>query len=188
MYLETFELPTVGWEEQFLSNEVRLKLTYHTSVYPFQIFPQKCLTEINFEPITFFYGGNGSGKTTLLNIIAEKLQLERGTFFNRSEFFDDYAEKCEFWMPRYSSGIPRESRIITSDDVFDYLLDVRCLNDKVDRKRDELMEEYMEEKYSSFQMKSMEDIEKLRRHNAARKKYGFKIRKKQGNEYCPGEV
>ena len=33
---------------------------------------QKGLSEINFAPITIFYGGNGSGKTTLLNVIAEK--------------------------------------------------------------------------------------------------------------------
>ena len=43
--------------------------------------------EIEFEPVTIFYGGNGTGKTTLLNIIAEKLRLIRNSVFNRSNFF-----------------------------------------------------------------------------------------------------
>ena len=71
---------------------------------------------LDFEPVTILYGGNGCGKTTALNIIAEKLGLERGTFFNRSNFFEDYLKYCDY---ETVSAIPNHSRIITSDDVFD---------------------------------------------------------------------
>lgn len=174
MFLDSFELPDIGFEENFLFGDIKMLRTYYNSTYPFKIFPQKKLSEIRFEPVTFFYGGNGSGKTTLLNVIAESLSIKRGTYFNRSDFFQDYVEHCEYWTARYSKGIPENSRIITSDDVFDYLLDIRCMNEKVDKKRKELLEEYASEKYSSFQMKSIEDLEKLRCHNDARKLTGSK--------------
>ena len=90
--------------------------------------------EIEFEPVTIFYGGNGTGKTTLLNIIAEKLRLIRNSVFNRSNFFDIYVSKCSADIMR---RIPRESRIITSDDVFDYMIDVRNLNDGIHNKRED---------------------------------------------------
>lgn len=48
---------------------------------------------IDFEPVTILYGGNGSGKTTALNVIAEKLNLQRDSLYNRSNFFEDYMDK-----------------------------------------------------------------------------------------------
>ena len=49
---------------------------FHT-FYPFKIFPDKKLSEIEFDGITMFYGGNGSGKSTLLNVLAEKIHAIR---------------------------------------------------------------------------------------------------------------
>lgn len=169
MYLESFELPSVFWEEQFLNDDVKMKQTCYNSYYPFKIFPEKHLSELQFASVTFFYGGNGSGKTTLLNVIAEALQLHRGTYFNKSAFFDDFVSHCEFYTPRYATLIPEESEMITSDDVFDYLLDVRCMNQQIDERREDLFQEYLNEKYTAFQMKSMEDFEKLKQHNEARR-------------------
>lgn len=68
------------------------------------------------------------------------------------------------------ADIPENSRIITSDDVFDYMLNIRNLNEGIDQKREELFEEYLDAKYSHFQMKSMADYEQLVKVNAARSK------------------
>ena len=95
-----------------------------------------------FEDITIFCGNNGSGKSSILNIIAEKLELERSTPFNRSDFFEDYVELCEYQLDR---PIPKSSKIITSDGVFERVLDIRRINDGIDSKRADLIDEYIDE-------------------------------------------
>lgn len=122
---------------------------------------------LDFEPVTILYGGNGSGKTTALNVIAEKLGLERDTLYNRSNFFEDYTKMCEFELEQ---RIPKNSRIITSDDVFDFMLNLRSLNEGIDRRREELFDEYLDAKYKHFQMKSLDDYEQLKKVNSARSK------------------
>lgn len=165
IYLNRFKLPDENTEWKFfVYGEVR---TCFNTYYPFQIFPKMEFEEIEFEPVTIFYGGNGTGKTTLLNIIAEKLRLIRNSVFNRSNFFDIYVSKCSADIIR---RIPRESRIITSDDVFDYMIDVRNLNDGIHNKREELFEEYIENKNSNFKFRTMEDYERLKKVNEARRK------------------
>ena len=111
------------------------------------------------------YGGNGSGKTTALNVIAEKLGLERDTLYNRSNFFEDYTELCSY---DEEHKIPAGSRIITSDDVFDFMLNLRSINDGINRKREDLFEDYLEAKYAHFQMKSLDDYERLKKVTLAR--------------------
>jgi predicted ATPase len=64
--------------------------------------------------------------------------------------------------------IPENSRIITSDDVFDYMLNIRNLNEGIDEKREDLFDEYLDAKYSHFQMKSISDYEQLKKVNDAR--------------------
>lgn len=66
--------------------------------------------------------------------------------------------------------IPENSRIITSDDVFDYMLNIRTINEGIDEKREELFEEYLTTKYSKFQMNSIEDYDQLKKVNMARRK------------------
>lgn len=175
IYLKHFELPDAGWEEQFLHWNVKMKMTCYSHPYPFQLFPQKHLKTLDFEPITILYGGNGSGKTTLLNIIAQRLQLQRGTYFNRSAFFDDYVKNCQF----EGSEIPEDSQIITSDDVFNYLLEVRCANEQIDIRREELMQDFVDEKYASFTVHSLKDYEMLRKNNMAKRMTKSKYVKKQ---------
>jgi predicted ATPase len=68
------------------------------------------------------------------------------------------------------TDIPENSRIITSDDVFDYMLNIRNLNEGIDQKREKLFDEYLDAKYSHFQMKSIEDYEQLKKVNTARSK------------------
>ncbi|NRY63365.1 putative ATP-binding protein involved in virulence [Clostridium beijerinckii] len=133
-----------------------VKRTCYDSFYPFKVLSQHGLRRIDFEPITILYGGNGSGKSTALNVIAEKIGVSRDSIYNKSNFFPDYVNICDIYV---ETDIPKNSRIITSDDVFDYILNIRSINEGIDIKREKLFEEYLESKYSRFQMKSMADYE-----------------------------
>lgn len=128
IYLENFCFPDEERESDFFyrQNDPRLKRTCYDSFYPFQVLSRRKFRRVDFEPITVFYGGNGCGKTTALNVIAAKLGLERDTPYNRSEFFEDYLELCD---AEVIGKLLKGSRIITSDDVFDYMLNIRSLND-----------------------------------------------------------
>ncbi len=135
LYLKSFTLVSDGAEIEFIKN---LKDTCYNGVWPYKIFPMKELRTIEFAPVTIFYGGNGSGKTTLLNVMAEKLGLLRQSPFSGGAFLDRYTEDCYCAV----TTIPHGSRILTSDDVTDYLIDMRRLNDGIDARRQEIFNEY----------------------------------------------
>lgn len=164
IYLTQFKFPDVEREYDFLMG---MRRTCYDSFYPFQVLTKNNLQVLDFEPITILYGGNGSGKSTALNVIAEKLQLDRDTLFNRSNFFEDYTQMCEFEV---TQEIPVNSRIVTSDDVFDFMLNLRTINDGINVKREDLFQEYLDVKYAKFQMKSLADYEQLKKVNMARSK------------------
>jgi len=164
MYLSAFYFPGEEAESDFLFD---LKTTYDQSVYPYGILPKTGLNEIIFRPVTILYGGNGSGKSTALNIIAEKLRLNRSSAYNRSRFFERYVDRCRVSL---EEAVPENSRIITSDDVFDMMLDIRSVNEGIDRKREKLAEDYFELKRKNFQVRSLDDMEQLHRINQARSK------------------
>lgn len=162
IYLSHFEFPSIEQEYDFVLAQKR---TCYDTYYPFQTISKHNLEMLDFEPVTILYGGNGSGKTTALNVIAEKLVLERDTLYNRSNFFEDYTGMCSYEV---TCDIPKQSRIITSDDVFDFMLNLRSINNGINRKREELFEDYLDAKYSHFQMKSLDDYEQLKKVNSAR--------------------
>lgn len=164
IYLSNFKFPHIEQEYTFLMG---IQRTCYDTVYPYKILSKHQLTRLDFEPVTILYGGNGSGKTTALNVIAEKLGLTRDTLYNRSNFFEDYVKMCSYELEQ---KIPLYSRIITSDDVFDFMLNLRSLNEGINRRREDLFDEYLEAKYSHFQMRSMDDYEQLKKVNAARSK------------------
>ena len=164
VYLSRFNFPDVEREYDFLMG---IKRTCYDSFYPFQVLSRHGLRMIDFEPVTILYGGNGSGKSTALNVIAETLGLERDTLFNRTNFFGNYTDMCSF---ETKQPLPGNSRIITSDDVFDFMLNLRSLNDGISLKREDLFDEFLEMKYSKFQMKSMEDYDHLKKVVSARSK------------------
>ena len=164
IYLSQFEFPHIETEYAFLHE---VKHTCYDTVYPFQVLSRHQMREIEFAPVTIFYGGNGSGKTTALNVIAEKLHLQRDTLYNRSNFFEDYTKLCRFTT---AQQIPNHSRMITSNDVFDFILNLRSLNEGIDHKREDLFDEYLDAKYSHFQMRSLDDYEQLKKVNTARSK------------------
>ena len=68
--------------------------------------------------------------------------------------------------------VPQGSQVLTSDDVFDDLLDLRSLNDGIDLARRELLGEYRSLRESGFQLKSLEDYDQLKRVIAAKRKSG----------------
>lgn len=166
LYLESFSLPD---EKQELAFRFASKSLFYTNnAYPLDLFPQKKLGTIDFEPITLFYGGNGSGKSTLLNLIAESLRLERKVSFNKTQIFDEYVRMCRYRLWGKATRPPEGSEIITSDGVFDLLLDTRAINEGNARRRTELYEEYDAAVKSGYQMRSLDDYDELKRVNEAR--------------------
>ena len=164
LYLSAFYFPGEEAESDFMFD---LKTTYDQSVYPYGVLPRAGLEEIIFRPVTILYGGNGSGKSTALNIIAEKLHLTRSSAYNRSRFFENYVDRCRVTV---DETVPQNSRIITSDDVFDMMLDIRSINEGIDRKREQLAEDYYVLKHEKFQLRSLDDLDHLHRITQARSK------------------
>lgn len=164
IYLKSFTFPNADMEFNFFMD---IKRTCYDSYYPFKILSKHDLDRLDFDTVTILYGGNGSGKSTALNVIAEKAGILRDSIYNKSNFFPDYIKLCYI---NTEEDIPENSRIITSDDVFDYMLNIRNLNEGIDLKREELFDEYLDAKYSQFQMKSMADYEQLKKVNNSRRK------------------
>ena len=141
IYLKSFTLPSESIEYVWLfgddpsksdpTKKAKLRNVY-TSFYPFKLFTKYAEPpSFEFDPITVIYGGNGSGKSTILNLIAAKLELDRRSRFEITDFFSDYVKLCR---AEYD-GVPHESKIITSDEVFKKLYDTRGLNTVIDAER-----------------------------------------------------
>jgi predicted ATPase len=156
---------------------------YLDNIYPCGIFSKNRLSELNFSKITILYGGNGSGKSTLLNLIANKLELNRIAPFNSSELFGIYVEHCKYELGYDDEGfkyrVPNGSRIITSDDIFDYMLTVRTNNDEIADDSEAIISDWGDSSGNTpgsikfgktIKMNSLEDYEALRVQVLARKK------------------
>ena len=152
VYLKNLKLVSKENESLYFFN---LRRTCYNTFYPFKIFPKKEFEEVEFEPVTIFYGGNGSGKSTLLNIIAEMLNAFRHSAFNKSSFFLDYISMCEITCEKMQNGV----HILTSDDVFDFMLNMRYLNDGIDLRREELFKDWYGRKFAHFRLKSLADYD-----------------------------
>lgn len=177
MYLETFKLP-IDNEENLLARRARHNggpRGYIDNPYPCSLFSKKELYEIRFKKITIFYGGNGSGKSTLLNLIAEKIGLNRISPYNSGEMFDSYVENCKYTLGYDDEGfqyrIPNGSRIITSDDIFDYMLTVRTNNNEIIENKEEARDKWVEIKFGdTIKFEGLEDYDALRTQLLARNK------------------
>ena len=137
VYVKRIELPSEFAEIEFIKNE---KHTCFNTFYPFKIFPEKGLSSVELDGITLLYGGNGSGKSTLLNVLAEKLGAVRYSDFNDAPLFEQYVRMCSLDYLRQ----PRRSVVLTSDDVFDYTLNARSVNESIDERRQRLFDKYAE--------------------------------------------
>ena len=165
LYLSRFTFPDEDREWNFFMS---VKRQCYNTFYPFKVLSSRGLTQLAFEPITILYGGNGSGKSTALNIMAERLCLERDTLYNRSSFYEDYLDLCSYEV---RCPVPGHSRVITSDDVFDFMLNLRALNQGIDNRREEMFQEYLEDTDTTnvWRFRTMEDYERLKRVNLARR-------------------
>lgn len=178
IYLESFTLPNAEEEELLLAKKAAENggpLGYIDNPYPCRLFVEKQLGELYFRPVTILYGGNGSGKSTLLNLIARRLGLNRIAPCNTGEMFAAYAEACRFAMGMDDEGfpcrVPNGSRIITSDDVFDYMLALRTNNEDIAENKLEARENWAELRYGdTVKLRGMEDYEALRTQVLARRR------------------
>lgn len=178
IHLSRFAFPTREQEDCFFdSSQPGFKKknfrTVYTSKYPFNLFRDRELPVFEFSDITIFCGNNGSGKSTILNVIAEKIGLERGTVYNRSDFFEDYTELCRFvYADESRKEPPADSRIITSDDVFENVLSIRRLNEGIDERRNQLIHEYItgRDPNRTNTLAGLDDYERWRKSADLRKK------------------
>ena len=146
IYIEKLTLPSLDRDVVDACNPAYEFQYTHKSAYPYHILSHQGLFEVDFSDITIITGGNGTGKSTLLNIIAQKLELSRPTPFNKTEYFDSYLSLCfikkSLGAMQRSSNISSYGRIITSDEVFDYMIDTRLKNDDIDDKRQDVIKEW----------------------------------------------
>ncbi len=140
IYLKSFKLLNEIEEYDIIIS----KMNIHNNIYPLKIFAEKKLENIEFDSITIFYGGNGSGKTTVLNIIADALEATRKNINKKSDLFDQYVRMTNFEMVNQMDC--KVKKYISSDDVFDYMLDLRAINSGVNRRKEDLVKEYYEYK------------------------------------------
>ena len=149
VYLEKFVFP--GGEQEYAIARKRMAenggaFGYLDNGYPCGLFPQRGLSELDFEPVTIVYGGNGSGKSTILNIVAEKLGLKRLAPRNGGELFAPYCAACEYRTGYDDEGeplaIPAGSRIVMSDDIFEYMLAARTRNEEIAEDTERGKEDY----------------------------------------------
>ena len=176
LYLKRFELLNEMQEHSIVFDLERRRI--FNSYYPIGLFTQNNFKEIEFDRITIFYGGNGSGKTTLLNIISEKIEAIRKSKIDKGSFFDLYVNSCKYEM---SYEEPVEIKTITSDDVFDYLLDIRSINANINRRKERLSKEYLDTKFSN-QNSPFDNYEQLKNSYDSKTKTMSKyIRDRLGN-------
>lgn len=159
IYIKKLTLPSDLAEAKVIELEKR---TCFNTFYPFKIFPEMGLGTIDFDGITMLYGGNGSGKSTLINVLAHKMRAGRYSEFNDAPLFDRFTEMCSLDYMR----TPRRSSVLTSDDVFDYVLKARTVNENISEQRNELFDKYVaihggaERNPDILRLKGLDDYER----------------------------
>lgn len=155
VYLKNFELPGALVEDNVIRGEKR---TCYNTFYPFKIFPMKELDEVEFDTVTMFYGGNGSGKSTLINVLARKMNAVRFSDFNDAPLFDTFVDMCHLEYYRK----PRASYVLTSDDVFDYTLKARTVNETIDEQRNACFDKYADVQLEAMRNPEIRNLKELK--------------------------
>lgn len=199
IYLKRFSLPDAKTEQRWLfdtdvSKKARLNNVYQT-FYPFGLFSgYEIAPELIFSPITILYGYNGSGKSTLLNLMAKKTGLNHMSPFGTTDFFSDYCDLCH----AVYDYIPRESKIIRSDDIFKALYDKRRINGMIDderkgvrQRRSEIMTEIAQD-HSVLLLQGLDDYDRWMEYHEVIKesssKYIIKRAEKNLVQHSNGET
>ena len=175
IYLKKFEL---------LDNE-------DWSGYPFHIFLEKELFNVEFDPITIFYGDNGSGKSTLLNIITETINKDKKVINRKNSLvkfdcFDMYITKCKYYL---ENNIPLGSKIIFSEDIFENILSKRIENQEKNNQREDLEKQYMQYKYNPINYSSLDDLSiSVETRNKTRSKFIKSRIEENAREFSNGQT
>lgn len=154
IYLEKFIFPDL--ENDTLYFDQPKGSFYDDHTYPFHLTSEMGLWSLDFEPITILCGGNGSGKSTIINVISQKLCADRQSIFNSSPYFDEYVSRCQYKATSNLAGetlykghrkpqkydISTITKVLTSDDIFNWMLDLRLENDRKLQKSHFLMDDY----------------------------------------------
>lgn len=150
IYLENFIFPDI---EADTGGDMG---SFYGDCYPFHITGEMGLNRLDFEPITILYGDNGSGKSTILNVISNKLCADRISMYNRSAYFDEYVKKCQYRSINSLAGetiyqgkrtpqkydISTITTVLTSDDIFHMMNELRLSNDRKLHKSEFLRDDY----------------------------------------------
>lgn len=131
IYLENFRFPTFEKEDRFLAVFYSSPRLWQEP-YPFKILSRHNLHTLDFTEVTILYGGNGSGKSTALNIIGNKLEISRQSAYNKGDLQKEYLRLCSYRAGSWDHELfelKKSSYMITSDDIFKFMLDARVKND-----------------------------------------------------------
>ena len=138
LYLEEIHLAN---DDDVLRNVRNIYNTY----YPTGLFSQLGIESVSFGEITVLCGDNGTGKTTLLKIIATVTNASVKSLNEESDLFYKYSDLCQGEL--INRKYLREVKMLTSDDIFDHLLNIRAVNSGVNRRKEEISREYLEIRY-----------------------------------------
>ncbi len=138
------------------------KRNVYNSHYPLGIFPQLGLGSLEFDDVTVFCGDNGVGKSTLLKIIAAKVGAKSRAYEKQSPLFQRYVDRCYHELTNTEQL--RDIKLLTSDDVFDDMLNIRAINSGINRRKEELTNEYLDRRYTPADLQfSVGDEDSYRR-------------------------
>lgn len=184
VYLERFIFPDQE-SDTLIDDEARGSF-YDDNTYPFHITSEMGLWALDLEPITILYGGNGSGKSTIINVISQKLKARRQSMFNSGPYFDEYVSRCQYRADdRYD--LSEITTVLTSDDIFRWMLDLRQENDRKLRKSYILMDEYRtsdEPRLRHLNLETGYNVDKFKRSVEMMKvKNGFRNRNHTFNKF-----
>lgn len=149
IYLDNFRFPTFENEDNFLAGYFQANPSSMETIYPFKILSVKGLHSLDFTEITILYGGNGSGKSTALNAISNKLGLARNSVYNKGDMQSAYLRMCDYELAECGDyeddglDLKDKATLITSDDIFKYMLDTRKNNAVMKRKIEKATDEWL---------------------------------------------
>ena len=149
IYLDSFHFPTFEEEDDYLSGYFCANPSSMETIYPFKVLSVKGLHSLDFTEITILYGGNGSGKSTALNAISNKLGLARNSVYNKGDMQHAYLSMCDYELAESEEEnedneleLKDKATLITSDDIFKYMLDTRKNNAVMKRKIEKAADEW----------------------------------------------